>query len=145
MFSKLFSKQNYRLLYHGDQKISCGESAGGGWRICILVIDQLLVCPNMTRWELMYRCTLYIVEVQRTLCSCLFAFKSDGINLASFHQARRSRRCGVWKAACAVRTSRNRTWRWRGVTSSKPKKREQNRRQTTMKKCYSFHKPLLEG
>ena len=28
--SKLFFIQNYRFLYHGDQKISCGESVGGG-------------------------------------------------------------------------------------------------------------------
>ena len=54
--------------------------------------------PGISPWLApLSRCTQYIVEVQRTLCSCLFVFeiRTVGWQPCCFHEARRSRRCGV--------------------------------------------------
>ena len=55
--------------------------------------------PGISPWLApLSRCTQYIVEVQRTLCSCLFVFEIRTVGWhqpCCFHEARRSRRCGV--------------------------------------------------
>ena len=67
--------------------------------------------PGISPWLApLSRCTLYIVEVQRTLCSCLFVFEIRTVASTLHPSIRLVDREGVesvWKAACAVRTSRN--------------------------------------
>ena len=64
-------------------------------------------------------CTVYIVlEVQRTSEQLFLRLRNS--NGQMHDHRRRSRRCGVWKAACSTRTTRESKllWRRRCVTSS---------------------------
>ena len=64
-------------------------------------------------------CTVYIVEVQRTSEQLFLRLRNSNSQIGIDHR-RRSRRWGVWKAACSTRTTREPKllWRQRCVTSS---------------------------
>ena len=80
--------------------------------------------PGISPWLApQSRCTLYIVEVQRTLCSCLFVFE---IRTVGWHQPcilpSGSSIAKVWSVKSSMRCENQSklSWRWRCVTSSMP-------------------------
>ena len=120
-------------LYHGSRHASLGPSRARyfprdmllltttarerAWRLLKITspligwFDEDSPIPGISPWLAPpSRCALYIVEVQRTLCSCLFVFEIRTVASTLHPSIRLVDREGVesvWKAACAVRTSRN--------------------------------------